>query len=217
MADYDAWAATGVVAGLQRWSEPDLGGDAGISVDDGTRGVRIASGMIQRQTFSIRQPDGREFQVNLPDGGMAVRDGEAASAIWVARKGASHGFCLLVMNHTTGAESRVDENVPHVRPDVGLIRTAKFGLLATVPAALVMLLWLFVPQGEGSVGPWAIVFGGAAAAITLFVIGLVVAKLVLDYLQADDAEKIWQIADDLAEEVRNAMRRPFRPVPHSSA
>lgn len=213
MSEYQAWAATGLVAGLESWSEadfgPEVGADALEAADPGA--VRIASRMVERQKFYLRQRDGRDIEVNLTDCGLLLRDGHMATAVWVARKGAHHGFCLHVENHTTGAETRLPHNIEHVRTKVGIGRTAKYGLIATMPAAVAMLLWLMIPGTLDQIDLNWFILGATAAFVLLFAIGLIVAKLVLDYFQADDDQKVWQAVDDILARVHAPPREAARP------
>jgi len=215
MADYYAWTVTGVVTGLKSWSEPDFG-DTPDTAEEGGSAIHIASKMVERQDFFIRQRDGREIEVSLADSGLALRNGHVLSAIWVARKGMKHGFCVLIDNHTTGAQIRLPHNVRLIRPRVGLARTAKFGAFATIPALLAMLMWLLVPGSVQSIDLNTFFLVAAVAIIVLFVIGLIVAKLVLDYLQADDHQKIWEVAEQASHEIRSSLRQapPRQPRPH---
>lgn len=210
MGDYCAWAATGLVAGFESWSEPDFGPEEGAdSADAG--GVRIASHMVMRQKFYLRQRDGRDVEVTLNDCGLMLRDGHAATAVWAARKGANHGFCVHLENHTTGAEMRLPHNIDNIRTKVSLAKTAKYGLIATTPAAIAMLAWLLIPGTLDQIDINWFFLGATAAIVMLFVIGLIVAKLVLDYFQADDDQKVWQAVDDILAQVRAAVRQPARP------
>jgi hypothetical protein len=211
MGEYQAWAATGMVAGLESWSEPDFGPEAGSDVVD-VGAVRIASRMVERQKFYLRQRDGRDIEVNLTDCGLLLRDGHTATAIWAASKGADHGFCLYLENHTTGADTRLPHNIQHIRTKVGLARTAKYGLFATAPAAVAMLLWLMIPGTLDQIDLNWFILGATAALVVLFVIGLIVAKLVLDYFQADDDQKVWQAVNDILAQVRAPPRQPAHPL-----
>ena len=217
MAEYYAWTVTGVVTGLKNWSEPDFGDspDSAGELGEGNAPVHIASRMVERQTFFIRQRDGREIEVSLADSGLTLRNGHVLTAIWVARKGMKHGFCVLIDNHTTGAQVRLSHNVKLIRPKVGLARTAKYGIFATLPALLAMAMWLLVPGSLRSIDVNTFFIVATIGVIVLFVIGLVVAKLVLDYLQADDHQKIWQVAEEASSEIRASLRQrpPQRPRP----
>jgi hypothetical protein len=212
MAEYYAWDVTGVVTGLQSWSEPEYDSDPHSSVD-GSGAVQIASRMVERQTFGIRQRDGRELEVTLADSGLLLRNGHIVTAVWVARKGLRHGFCALIDNHTTGAQTRLPQNIKLIRPKISLARTAKFGLLATIPAAVALLLWLLIPGSLQTVDMNVFFLGATIALVVLFVIGLVVAKLVLDYLQADDDQKIWQSAEQVSAEIRAEISQRLRSHP----
>jgi hypothetical protein len=206
MAEYFAWTVTGVITGLKTWSEPDYGSAEDASAD-GTGAIQIASRMVERQRFLIHQRDGREMEVTLADSGLVLRNGHVVTAVLVARKGLNHGFCVIVDNHTTGAQIRLADNIKRIRPKVGLFRTAKYGMLATLPALLAMALWLLVPGSLGRTDLDSIFLIMSIAIIVLFVIGLIVAKLVLDYLQADDDQKIWQVAEEASTEVRTSIRQ----------
>ncbi len=207
MAKYYAWDVTGVVVGLQAWAEPDI---AEETDSDGTGSVQIASEMIERQTFGIRQRNGREAEVSLVNSGLLLRNGHVVTAVWVARRGVRHGYCMLVDNHTTGAQIRLPQNVTRVRPKIGLARTAKFGLLATIPAALTLLMWLLMPGSLESVNVNLFFISATVALVVLFLIGLIVSKLVLDYLQADDDQDIWQAAEQVAAERRREIGERMR-------
>lgn len=214
MGEYYAWAATGLVAGLESWSEPDFGSEA-VPTGEGSGAVRIASRMVERQRLLLRQRDGRDIEVSLLDSGLMLRNGHAVTAVWAALKGAPHGYCVHLDNHTTGAEARLPHNIKLIRPQVSLRRTAKFGLLATLPAALAMLLWLLIPGSAEKINNSSVILGATIAMVILFAVGIVIAKVVLDYLQADDDQKIWQAVDEVVGQVRTALRQPARPRPRA--
>lgn len=213
MAEYFAWTVTGVVSGLKVWSEADYGNVEDVSAD-GAGSVQVASKMVERQRFLIHQRDGREMEVTLADSGLILRNGHLVTAVLVARHGLNHGFCAIVDNHTTGAQIRLLDNVKRIRPKVGLFRTAKYGILATIPALLAMALWLLVPGSLERSDIDKIFLIMTIALVVLFVIGLVVAKLVLDYLQTDDHQKIWQVAEEASTEVRTSIRQAPQSRPH---
>jgi hypothetical protein len=215
MGEYYAWAATGVVAGLESWSEPDFGPEAGSDAVD-TGAVRIASRLVERQKFYLRQRDGRDIEVSLIDCPPLLREGHLATAVWAARKGATHGFCLHLENHTTGARTRLPHNIDNIRTKAGIARTAKYGLFATAPAAVAMLAWLLIPGTLDQIDMNWFVLGATAAFVVLFIIGLIVAKLVLDYFQADDDQKVWQSVDDILMQVHAGLRQPA-PRPRTRA
>ena len=198
MADYSAWAVTGVVTGLKASSEP-----APKAKPTGSReAAEPAPQLLQRYVFTIRQRDGREIEVSLTDSSLNLRNGHVVTTVWVARKGVKHGFCVLIDNHTTGDQIRLDSNIKLIRPKVGLAQTAKFGFLATLPAFIAMILWTFVPESLSGDNIRTFVAVAVVALIVLFSIGLIVSKLVLDYLQADHHQKIWQAARELSDQLR---------------
>lgn len=209
MGDYSAWTVTGVITGLKPASEPAL--DEKPAARKGV--ARATSRSAESHNFSIRQRDGREVEIALGGDIGGLRNGHVVTAVWVARKGVKHGFCVLLDDHATGESIRLDDNVKLIRPKVTLLQTAKFGLLATLPALVAMVLWAFVPGSldAENIGTFAIV--AVMALIVLFGIGLTVAKLVLDYLQADHHQKIWQAAQDVSDELRASLQQAPRSQP----
>jgi hypothetical protein len=206
MAEYHAWAVTGLVAGLDSWSEPDFGGDSN-EPSEGAGSVRIASRLVERQRFFIRQSNGQEVEMNLVDSGIALRNGHVVTAVWAARRGMGHGFCVMVENHTTGMEVRLSDKLRKIRPRITLARTARFGLIATIPLALILLVWLLIPGAFESLDLHTFLLVGTGALAVLAVIGLIVAKLALDYVRADDNQKIWHCAEEVAAEVRSYLHQ----------
>jgi hypothetical protein len=206
MGEYYAWAVTGLVAGLDSWSEPDFGGDP-TDPNDEPGAVRIASRLVERQRFFLQQQNGQEVEVNLADSGVALRNGHVVTAVWAARRGMGHGFCVMIENHTTGAGAKLKDKLRRIRPKITLARTARFGLIATVPAAAALLLWLLIPGTLGRLETHTFLLIAIGAVAALFVIGLVIAKVALDFLQADDDQKIWHCAEEVAAEVRAYLRQ----------
>jgi hypothetical protein len=206
MADYSAWTVTGVVTGLKAVSQPA----------PKTKPARLRGGAesaprtIDVQTFTIRQRDGREIEISLTDRQPNLRNGHVVTAVWVARKGVKHGFCVLLDNHTTGEQSRLDDNMKLIRPKVGLVQTAKFGMLATLPALIAMILWTLVPGSLNADNVATFVAVALSALIILFGIGLIVSKLVLDYLNADHHQKIWMAAKEVSDELRASLQQTPR-------
>ena len=70
-----------------------------------------------------------------------------------------------------------------------------------------MMLWLLIPGTLDQIDFNTFALGAAAALVVLFVIGLIVAKLVLDYFQADDDQKVWHAVDDILLRVRTPLRQ----------
>ena len=192
MGEFFAWAATGLVAGLQTWAAPPDGAP-GMAGGNGRQGQQPPP--INRQRFFLRQRDGREIEIFLIDSGIGFRNGHAVTAVWAARTNASYGHCIYLENHTTGAIARLPENISLIRNRARWWKVAVFGFLATFPAALALLGWLILQRGPSSIYDKTFVASAAIAMVLLFVIGAVVSKLVFDYLRADDDQKIWVAAD----------------------
>lgn len=210
MGEYYAWAATGIVAGFESWSEADFGSDGeGFAEENGA--VRIASELVQRQKFYLRQPGERDVEVHLVGSTLPLRDGHAVTAVWAAFRGAPHGYCVHVENHTTGAEMRLPQNIKNIRIKVSAGRAAKYGAMATIPAALALVLWLLIPGALKGVDMNLFLLSATAAFVLLFVLGAIMAKVVLDYLQADDDRKIWAAVEDVLAEVRAGIRQRQKP------
>jgi hypothetical protein len=201
MGEFFAWAATGLVAGLELWSEAGNG--------NGER-RRDSSGAAYRQRFFLRQRDGQDIEILLIDSGMAFRNGHAVTAVWAASKGAPYGHCIYLENHTTGAIARLPENIELIRPRAGIGKIVAFGFLTAFMAALGLLMWLVLQRGSAYFEHRMFWISAAISLTLLFVIGVVVAKLVFDYIKADDDQKIWMAADRaLANARRVLLQKPI--------
>lgn len=202
MGEFFAWAATGLVAGLELWSE------AGMAGSDGRR--RGPGGAAYRQRFFLRQRDGQDIEIVLIDSGMAFRNGHAVTAVWAASKGAPYGHCIYLENHTTGAIARLPENIDVIRPRATMAKIIAFGLLTAFTAGLGLMLWLVLQQGSSYFQHRMFWISAGISLSLLFVIGVVVAKLVFDYIKADDDQKIWMAADRaLANARRVLLQKPI--------
>lgn len=202
MAEFNAWSVTGIVTGYDTWSAPESGENAS---DAGS--VHIASRMIKRQKFMLRQNDGRQTEVHLSDSGITFRNGQTATAVWVAHQGSQHGHCVYVENHTTGASAQLPANVRLIRPKASTRKIAGFGVLATVPAALALLAWLMVPGSLAGVSEETFLVGVSLAIAVLFFVGAIVSKLILDFTRTENDQKIWQV-------VRKAMTGTHQSPSH---
>jgi hypothetical protein len=206
MGEFFAWAATGLVAGLELWSQANNGKNGDKSLGQ----VPPAPGPDHRQRFYLRQRDGQDIEILLIDSGMAFRNGHAVTAVWAASKGAPYGHCIYLENHTTGAIARLPENISLIRPQAGFWKVAMSGFLATFVAALALLLWLFLQRGPSYLQHKMFWISAAISLSLLFVIGVVVSKLVFDYIKADDDQKIWMAADKaLANARRVLLQKPI--------
>jgi hypothetical protein len=209
---FRAWAVTGQISKLQVWSDLSSRPDAG-EPDDQRSSVRIATSLVEQQKFLLRSRDGREVQVHLHDSGVAFQNGHIATAAWVAREGASHGHCVFVKNHTSGASAKLEDNMKRVRTEVPARKIAGFGLLATVPAAFALFAWLLVPGSLAAVDFTMFLLGASIALVVLFTVGAVVAKLVFDYARSEDDDKIWAAVERAMEADSNQLQRPVSRVP----
>ncbi len=208
MSEFFAWAATGLVVGLQSWSEA---GRSGAKVHRNGRVAEdaYAPPLIDRQRFYLRQRDGREIEIFLADSGISFRNGHAVTAVWAAQQDAHYGHCIYLENHTTGAIARLPENVAMIRAKASLSKVAGMGFLATFPAALSLLAWMTFQRGAAYLHQKSFLMSAGIAMVLLFVVGAVVAKLVSDYLRADDDQKIWLAADKaLANARRVLLQKP---------
>lgn len=191
MGEFFAWAATGIVAGLQSW-----GKDSRPATNAGQDRRRQPSGTAhKRQRFFLRQRDGRDIEILLVDSGMAFRNGQAVTAVWAASERATYGHCIYLENHTTGAIARLKDNLALIRRRARWWEILLFGFLATFPATVVLVGWLFVQRNAPELSDRVFIISAAVAAALLFVIGIVASKLVFDYLRAEDDRKIWLAAD----------------------
>ena len=190
MAEFYAWAVTGQVARLEIWSDPDnRPGPDGRTDEAGS--VRIATRMAEQQKFVLRARDGTDTPVHLIDSGVVIQNGHTVTLVWGARQGSTYGQCIFVENHTTGAQTRLMDNVRQIRPQVEQSKVIGFGLLATVPAALAILTWLSAPGALFELDPTTFLVGAAVALVLLFAVGAIVSKRVFEYLRSEDEEKIW--------------------------
>lgn len=209
MGEFYTWAATGKITELESWAEPEFEADTEVETGH-TSAVRIASRMVERQSFVLIQPDGREVTVNLVNSGVELRNGHILTAVWAAPRGQRYGHCIYVENHTTGAKMRLTDNIKLVRPKIENWKIFKFGMLSIIPAAIVLMLWLLIPGSLDNMDMNLFLLGIAVALVILFIIGSVVSKLVLDYLRADDDVKIWQAVEMRVADARRALTQRSR-------
>lgn len=213
MSEFFAWAATGLVVGLQTWSEDDQEQDKAHK--NGRASDHGSSSLISRQQFFLRQRDGREIEIYLVDSGIAFRNGHAVTAVWAARQDAAYGHCIYLENHSTGAIARLPENVALVRAKVRSWKVASMGFLTAFPVALALLAWLVYQRGASFVHQKAFVISAGIALVLLLVIGAVVAKLVADYMRAEDDQKIWMAADKALANARRVLLQKPVARPHA--
>lgn len=189
MGQFHAWAVTGGVTGLRIWSDAQDHDDADRTDDPGI--MRIATRLIEQQEFVLNSREGLNIGIHLSDAGIALHNGDRITAVWAAREGAAHGRCVYIENHTTGMNARLLSNVGLVRPKPKLRNIAGYGFLATIPAIFAILTWLLVPGNLSDIDATLLFTGISIGFGVIFLIGSIVAKLVFDYLRAEDEDKIW--------------------------
>lgn len=212
MGHFHAWAVTGQVTKLKLWSDAQDRDEEKSSEDSAV--MRIATRLIEQQEFVLSSREGLEIALHLADSGIALHNGDRVTAVWAAREGASHGRCVYIENHTTGKTGRLRANVGQVRPQPKLRQIAGFGLIATIPAVFAILTWLLVPGNLSDIDATLLLTGVSSAVGVIFVIGSIVAKLVFDYLRADDEDKIWAAVNKAiaanAKPRQQGLRAPIR-------
>ena len=191
MGEFFAWAATGVVVGLQSWSR-----DASRIGEPPRHGHQMqAAPVSNRQRFFLRQQNGRDIEILLVDSGIAFRNGHAVTAVWAAREKAAYGHCIYLENHTTGAIARLQENLTVIRRKASWQQIGVFGFLATFPATLILVGWLYMQRATTQSYDNYFLISASVAAILLLIIGVVASKLIFDYLRTEDERRIWLAAD----------------------
>jgi hypothetical protein len=167
-----------------------------------------------RQRFFLRQRDGRDIEILLIDSGIPFQNGHAVTAVWAARASAPYGHCIYLENHTNGAIARLAENVSLIRKPARFWKIALFGFLVTFPAAMALLGWLVWQRGLTYMYERTFIISAVIAMVLLFVIGVVVSKIVFDYLRAEDDQKIWHAADKALLNARRVLiQRPLMGRP----
>ena len=215
MGEFHAWAITGQVAGLQVSSSANDRPDTNKRPKE-SGSARVAEALLVEQKFQLQGRDGREIDVHLIHSGVALQNGHMTTLVWAARKGASYGRCILVQNHTTGAEARLAANVRRLRSRVKTGKIAVLGLLATLPAAFAIAAWLLMPGRLSDIDRSIFLIGTSIALAVLFSVGTIVAKLVLDYLRSEDDEKIWAAVNKALAAVVQPQPQPRRQLRASS-
>jgi biotin transporter BioY len=74
-------------------------------------------------------------------------------------------------------------------------RFSLFGFLATFPATLILVGWLYLQRATNEIYDNYFLISATVAAILLLIIGIVASKLIFDYLRTEDERRIWLAAD----------------------
>jgi hypothetical protein len=207
MAEFYAWAITGVISEYETWSGTGHGRNANSSAKS-ARSARHASQIAQQHKFLLRDNDGRTTEVHFADSRMTFRNGHKATVVWAAREGSSHGLCVQIDNHTADTTTRLTDNMALIQPKMTLSAIAGYGLLATIPVALALLTWLFIPGNVDGISENMRLVGVAMAIVAMFGLSTLISKFIWTYMHREDEEKIKRV-------VRNAIRGKWT-VPSSS-
>lgn len=210
MGEFYAWAATGVVAGLQIWPKPNGSGERRTLPSHHKSGAHPQP-VIHRQRFLLRQRDGRDIEILLIDSGIAFRNGHAVTAVWAAHEKAPYGHCIYLENHTTGGIARLKDNLELIRRRARWWKITVLGFLSTFPATVALIGWLLLQRGSSQTHEKTFVISAAFGTLLLFIIGVVASKLVFDYLRAEDERKIWLAADKALFHARRLLIERPRP------
>lgn len=203
MGKFFAWAATGVVTGLQIWPQESADRSTGRY-----RGSKVLSGppaaKRYNQRFYLRQRDGREIEILLIGAAMGVRNGHAVTAVWAAQAKSPYGHCIYLENRTTGAIARLVENLNYIRQRTPGWKIALTGLLVPLPLIAAIIFWLANRNPAGTHAQ-AFLMSASLATILLLIIGFVSSKLFFDYIKAEDERQIWIAADRALSQARTLL------------
>lgn len=211
MGKFFAWAATGVVTGLQVWPEEDS--NKGASRYWGSRSAFASPSKTKRynQRFYLRQRDGREIEIMLLGAAMGVRNGHALTAVWAAQAKSPYGHCIYLENRTTGAIARLVDNLNYIRRRTSVWKVVLTGCLVPLPLIAAILVWL-ASRSAAAVNTPAFLMSASLVTILLLIIGLVSSKLFFDYIKAEDERQIWIAADRALSQARTLLiQRPRMP------
>jgi hypothetical protein len=201
MGKFFAWAATGIVTGLQVWPQTPQG--RGTQQYRGQTANAAPPGPGQRldQRFFLRQNDGREIEILLTGTPMSIRNGHAITAVWAAQAKAPYGHCIYLENQTSGAIARLVNNLTFIRRQMPGWKVAAIGFLLPLPFIAAIVAWLLHRNPSG-VEDQAFLMSSSLAVILLLIIGFVSSKLFFDYIKAEDERQIWIAADKALSQAR---------------
>jgi hypothetical protein len=198
MAEFYAWAITGVISEYETWSGTGIGRDTRTSVKPANN-TRRASQITQQHKFILNDKNGRAIEVHFADSKTTFRNGHRATVVWAAREGSSHGLCVQIDNHTADTTTRLLDNMALIQPKVALSTIAGYGLLATIPVALALLTWLFIPGNVDGISESMRIIGVGLAIAGMFGVATLASRFIWTYMHREDEEKIKRV-------VRNAIR-----------
>jgi hypothetical protein len=204
MGKFFAWAATGVVTGLQVWPQEASGSAAGRYRGSKSAFSTPKASQRYNQRFYLRQRDGREIEILLMGAAMGVRNGHAITAVWAAQAKSPYGHCIYLENRTTGAIARLVDNLDYIRKRTPAWRVALTGFLVPLPLIAAIIVWLANRTAAGA-GTQAFFMSASLATILLLIIGFVSSKLFFDYIKAEDERQIWIAADRALSQARTLL------------
>ncbi|MBX2806422.1 MAG: hypothetical protein KTR19_10645 [Hyphomicrobiales bacterium] len=203
MSKFFAWAATGVVTGLQVWPQEESERKSG-RYRGSKSAVKNAASSRYNQRFYLRQRDGREIEILLIGAAMGVRNGHAITAVWAAQAKSPYGHCIYLENRTTGAIARLVDNLDYIRKRTAGWKVALTGLLVPLPLIAAIVMWLANRNPTGATTQ-AFFMSASLATILLLIIGFVSSKLFFDYVKAEDERQIWLAADRALSQARTLL------------
>ncbi len=204
MGKFFAWAATGVVTGLQVWPQEEP--DKSTGRYRGRKSAYASPTATKRynQRFFLRQRDGREIEILLIGAAMGVRNGHAVTAVWAAQSKSPYGHCIYLENRTTGAIARLVDNLNYIRRRTPGWKATLTGFLVPLPLIAAIIIWLANRNAAG-VHDQAFLMSASLATILLLIIGFVSSKLFYDYIKAEDERQIWIAADRALSQARTLL------------
>lgn len=200
MGKFFAWAATGVVTGLQVWPQTGLNAPP-------NRSAAIANPVATHrynQRFYLRQRDGRQIEILLDGAPMGVRNGHAVTAVWAAQAKSPYGHCIYLENRTTGAIARLMNNLNYIRRSTSGWKIMLSGILVPLPLITAIVIWLANRSPTG-LNDQAFLMSAGLITILLLIIGFVSSKLFFDYARAEDERQIWLAADRALSQTRTLL------------
>lgn len=203
MGKFFAWAATGVVTGLQIWPQETTERSA-VRIRGGRTNSGAPEAKRYNQRFYLRQRDGREIEILLMGAAMGVRNGHAITAVWAAQAKSPYGHCIYLENRTTGAIARLVDNLNYIRKRIPGWKVALTGFLLPLPLIAAIVFWLASRNPAGT-NTQAFLMSASLATILLLIIGFVSSKLFFDYIKAEDERQIWIAADRALSQARTLL------------
>lgn len=199
MAEFHAWAATGMVTRLNSWLEA-FAQSSDKPVSPKGR-VVVAERVVEHLEFVLSQDNGPGMDVNMSNAGLKLENGHRVTVVWAAPEDKPQGntYCIAIVNQTTGDIARLSHNLPRLRGEPGLQTALGFGLLSTLPALFAALAWQLAPQNALFLDQGTLIMMTTAGAVLLFALGALISRWMMDMRAQDDDRKIWSAASEALE------------------